>query len=46
MQLVKDIILFEKNILNCEIVERRKILWYYIEEIKSDNYLSKFLILD
>ena len=46
MQIVKDIILFEKNILNCEIVERRKILWYYIEEIKSDNYLSKFLILE
>ena len=45
-QLVEEIVLFEKDPENLEIVCRRKRLWFYIEEIKSDNYLSKFLILD
>jgi hypothetical protein len=45
-QLIEEIVLFEKNPENIEIVFRRKKLWSYIEEIKNDNYLSKFLILD
>ncbi len=45
-QLVEDIVLFEKDPENFFIVQRRKTLWFYVEEIKSDNYLSKFLILD
>ena len=44
--LVNDIILFEINVENTYIVERRKELWMYIEEIKSDSYLNKFLLLD
>ena len=31
---------------NSEVVNRRKLLWFYLEEIKNDNYLRKFLILD
>ena len=45
-QLVEDIVIFEKDPVNIEIVFQRKKLWSYIEEIKCDKYLSKFLILD
>ena len=45
-KLAEDIVIFEKDPANIEIVYRRKRLWSYIEEIKCDNYLSKFLVLD
>ena len=45
-KLIEDIVIFEKDESNKEITERRKLLWYYMEEINNDNYLSKFLILD
>jgi len=44
--LIDDIVTFELNLLNSELVERRKRLWGYIEEIKIDKFLSKYLILD
>ena len=46
MELIEAIVLFENNPENCEIVSRRATLWGYIEEIKQDKYLSKFLILE
>ena len=45
-QLAEDIVLFEQDPENIEIVFQRKKLWSYVEEIKCDKYLSKFLILD
>ena len=45
-ELVEEIVIFENDLSNYEITERRKLLWHYMEEIKNDNYLSKFLILD
>jgi hypothetical protein len=45
-QLVEDIVIFEKDPANIEVVFRRKKLWSYVQEIKDDKYLSKFLILD
>ena len=45
-QLVEEIVIFEKNPGNIEILYRRKRLWSCIEEIRGDKYLSKFLILD
>ena len=45
-QLVEEIVQFEKNTNNLTVVYQRKKLWGYIEEIKSDKYLRKFLILD
>tara|TARA_Y100000389_G_C17451148_1_gene514902 strand:- start:2291 stop:2719 length:429 start_codon:yes stop_codon:yes gene_type:complete len=45
-ELIDDIVNFELDVSNQEIVERRKRLWGYIEEIKIDEYLSKYLILD
>lgn len=45
-QLIEDIVIFEKDPANIEVVFRRKKLWSYVQEIKDDKYLSKFLILD
>ena len=44
--LIEDIVLFEKNIVNTEKVYQRRKMWKYIEEIKKDKYLKQFLILD
>jgi predicted cupin superfamily sugar epimerase len=45
-ELIQDIIIFEQDAKNQEIVDKRTELWYCIEMIKNDNYLKKFLILD
>ena len=45
-ELIEEIVIFEQNIVNIDIAQHRKTLWYYMDEIKNDNYLSKFLILD
>jgi len=44
--IIQDIILFEKDTENIEIVYRRKRLWAYIKEISDDKYLRKFLIFN
>ena len=46
IELIEEIVVFEKEISNYDIVQRRKTLWFYIEEINNDSFLSKFLILD
>ena len=45
-ELIQDIIIFEQDENNREIVDKRNELWYCIEMIKNDNYLKKFLILE
>ena len=45
-ELIEHIVIFEKNSENVEKVFKRKKLWSYIEEIKADKYLSKYLIFD
>ena len=45
-ELIESIVLFEKNMENIEIVHKRNKLWSYIQEIKCDKYLSKYLIFD
>jgi hypothetical protein len=44
--IIDSIISFEKNVQNIEKVHTRKKLWSYMEEIKEDDYLRKFLIFD
>ena len=46
LDLIDDIIAFELDTDNEELVEQRKRLWFYINELKNDNYLSKFIILE
>ena len=41
--IIEELIMFETDIINHKIVNRRRRLWHYIEEIKIDNYLSKFV---
>lgn len=43
--LIEEIVIYEKEMSNYDIVERRKQLWFYMEEISNDSFLSKFLIL-
>ena len=45
-QLIEEIVIFEKEPTNYDMTQRRKTLWFYIEEINNDSFLSKFLILD
>ena len=45
-ELIEEIVIFEKEIINYDMTQRRKTLWFYMEEINNDSFLSKFLILD
>tara|TARA_B100001063_G_C16652776_1_gene496848 strand:- start:637 stop:1008 length:372 start_codon:yes stop_codon:yes gene_type:complete len=46
MELCEEIVIFEMSTENEDIVNHRKLMWFYFEEIKKDNYLKKFIILD
>tara|TARA_B110000967_G_C18884281_1_gene562971 strand:+ start:1204 stop:1590 length:387 start_codon:yes stop_codon:yes gene_type:complete len=46
MELIQDIVLFEINPGNENIVQKRKLMWFYISEIETDSYLRKFLIFN
>jgi len=43
-EMIQIIILFESDPINSKIVERRRNLWDYINELKKDAYFSKFII--
>ena len=45
-ELIQDIVLYEKDSFNIEKVYRRKKLWAYMQEIKNDSFLRKFLIFN
>ncbi len=45
-ELIKDIVQFEEDKLNTNVVNRRKELWFYIDELKSDKYLQKHIIFN
>jgi hypothetical protein len=45
-ELIETIVVFEKEYSNYDIVNKRKTLWFYLEEINNDSFLGKFLILD
>ena len=45
-ELIKDIVQFEEDELNTNVVNRRKELWFYIDELKSDKYLQKRIIFN
>lgn len=42
-QCIDDIIEFELQPENEFIVDHRKTLWFYLEELENDEYLSKFI---
>ena len=45
-ELVQVIVFFETDIDNIEKVTRRKKLWGYLQELKSDPYFNKYVIFD
>ena len=43
-ELIQMIVLYENDINNIEIVQRRKLLWHYIEQLKNDSYFGKYIL--
>jgi hypothetical protein len=43
-EMVQILIMFEEDPENMEIVERRKRMWSYVEELKEDKYFAKYII--
>jgi hypothetical protein len=42
--IIEQILMFENNNDNYELVIRRKELWYYINELKEDKMMKKYVI--
>jgi len=42
--IIEQIVLFERDENNAETVEKRKELWYYINELKNDKFMKKFIL--
>ena len=45
-QLIKNIVQFECNQKNEYMVERRRTLWFYLEELENDHKMSKYIIFN
>jgi len=44
-EIINIILEFENDIANFDIVNKRKNMWFYINEIKNDKLLKKYLLL-
>ena len=42
--IIQAIVVFEHDSENCEIVMRRQQLWHYLEELKSDKFMKRFVL--
>jgi hypothetical protein len=42
--IIFDLVSFENNPLNNEIVLRRQGMWYYMSKLKNDNFMKKYII--
>lgn len=45
-ELINEIIIFELNNDNKNIVNKRKQLWFYMKQLKEDKCLNKFILFD
>jgi hypothetical protein len=43
--IITNLIGFENNLENYNLVNKRKQMWYYMEELKNDKFMKKFLLL-
>ena len=43
-EIVGDIVLYELDCCNIDIVNNRKRLWFYIDELKNDKFFKKYVI--
>ena len=44
MEIIEQIVLFENDSINSEIVLKRKELWNYITELKNDKFMKKYIL--
>jgi hypothetical protein len=42
--IIRSLVFFEQNPSNYEIVLKRKQLWFYINEIKNDKFMKKYVL--
>lgn len=42
--IIQAIVVFEHDVENCEVVMRRQQLWHYLEELKSDKFMKRFVL--
>ena len=45
LNIIDSIVNFEEKNENIDIVNKRKHLWYYIEELKRDKFMKKYILL-
>ena len=43
LEIIESLVLFEMNPENFEIVIKRKQLWFYINELKNDKFMKKYV---
>jgi hypothetical protein len=43
-EIIKMLVDFEKNDINNELVFKRRLMWFYIEELKNDKFMKKYII--
>lgn len=44
IDIIQDIILFENDPTNHEITNKRKLMWFYLNELNNDRFLKKYII--
>jgi len=44
MDIINTLVLFENNEENMELVLKRKQLWFYINELKNDKFMKKYVL--
>ena len=42
--MIQAIVVFEHDAENCEIVMRRQVLWHYLDELKADKFMKRFIL--
>ena len=43
-EIINIIVLFEHNPVNYDIICRRKQMWFYINELKNDKFMKKYVL--
>ena len=44
LTIIHSLVEFENNVENKEMVHKRKHLWFYIEELKKDKFMKKYIL--
>jgi len=43
-QIIQELVFFENDPINAEIVCKRQNMWFYINELKNDSFMKKYII--